>query len=138
MHVTDEITRRDTFSSITPIDFYEVLCRLADYWASGGYGEELAGTTAANLEEFLKLMVEGLAVAWTGELRCQCHGHSYDQKLFAKLHKFLPTEDDAAGNVQHLKEVHESTERHLLLRKGSVQGGGGGTESEGGGEGGGV
>ncbi|GMI01967.1 hypothetical protein TrST_g6106 [Triparma strigata] len=99
MQVTDEITHRQKDTSLSLVDFYEALCRSADYWSveggmsSGGF----SGSPAENLERFLLKMFEGLAVSWKGELRCQCHGHAWDQKKFASLMRWLPKEDAILG-----------------------------------------
>ena len=117
MHVTDEIIHRDLYSSLTLIDFYEALARLADYWACGGFDSNVEGAnTAENLDKMLKVFVEGLAVAWKGELRCQCHGHAWDQKKFIGLERFLPKEDFESVH-QHMLEEKELSEQHILARK---------------------
>ncbi|GMH72143.1 hypothetical protein TrRE_jg10543, partial [Triparma retinervis] len=88
MQVTDEVVHRQKDSSLSLVDFYEVLARLGDYATNGGGvtpTRHLKGNCAANLEGILKKLLSGLAVFWGGELRCVCHGHAWDTKKFADL-----------------------------------------------------
>jgi hypothetical protein len=100
MQVTDEVVHRQKDSSISLVDFYEVLARLSDY-AANKRGtiptSQLKGNSAENLEAFLKKLLSGLAVFWGGELRCICHGHAWDNKKFADLKMFLPTDSTSSG-----------------------------------------
>ncbi|GMH74688.1 hypothetical protein TL16_g06530 [Triparma laevis f. inornata] len=129
MQVTDEIVHRQKDTSLNLTDFYEALCRSADYWsvdggmASGGY----FGSSAENLEKFLKKLLEGLAIAWKGELTCQCHGHAWDQKKFASLKKWLP-KDDAVLGIQKQADYGKIAKSPInatsTTRHGSQSGGG--------------
>jgi len=103
MIVSDEIGHRDKEVSITQVDLYEALCRLADRFytsaadvANGIYeGEDASG----NVELFMQLMLKGLAMAWNGELRCMCHGHSLDQKKFASLKQYMDAPVQEGGGL---------------------------------------
>jgi hypothetical protein len=120
MHVTDEIVHRDLYTSITLIDFYEALARAADYWACGGSHLVNDETdTATNLENFLKHMVQGLAVHWKGELRVNCHGHGLDQKKFCSLDKYLPKESEE--QAQQNKDARQDLRDTALQRKESSE-----------------
>lgn len=129
MQVTDEIVHRQKDTSLNLTDFYEALCRSADYWsvdggmASGGY----FGSSAENLERFLKKLLEGLAIAWKGELTCQCHGHAWDQKKFASLKKWLPKDDAVLGiqkQADYGKIAKSPINAKSTTRRGSQSGAG--------------
>jgi len=97
MVVSDEIGRRDKEVTITLVDFYEALARLADKFSTDQMkilNNMYEGETSENLDKFLKIMFQGLAIAWNGELRCVCHGHAWDQKKFASLKAFVPVDSE--------------------------------------------
>ena len=106
------LTNRSPCHSL--VGYFEALCRAADFWGTTGgmAARSFEGSSAENLERFIRKMFEGLAVAWKGELRCQCHGHAWDQKKFASLKKWLP-KDDAMLGIQRQEIPRTPTRKEV-------------------------